>query len=140
MTNDKWKMENLIFHMSFDIFHLPFKKQSALRPGTPAPASCTCTCTCLLHLLPCACLLSPASRRYCVLLTDAGEIVNVISVRRFFALPLRVVFADRGFAAPMPLAWTREASTPAACKRFDSWRARSCVSCCSVTSSPLLSV
>ena len=97
MSNVRWK--KLIFHLSFDIFHLSFEnEQTSERVRTRLPAAAYC-------------LLLTA---YCLLLTDAGCTVNVISVRRFFARPLRVVFAASGFAAPIPLACTRDASTPAA--------------------------
>ena len=82
-------MENLILPMSFDISHLSFKRAAAYLL-LPAPRSCR--------------LPLPSVLPYCVLLTEAGTTVNVISVRRFFALPLKVVLAASGFAAPIPLA------------------------------------
>ncbi len=89
-------MENLIFHMSFDISHLSFKSRGAQRADSCRVSRFLPPASCRLLLLP----VFP----YCVLLTEAGTTVNVISVRRFFALPLRVVLAASGFAAPIPLA------------------------------------
>src|SRR5207245_1295009 len=66
--------------------------------------------------------------------------LSVISVLRFFARLAIVVFGATGFDVPMPLAWMRVTSTPAAARRSDNTRARSWVSCCSAPSSPRLSV
>ena len=105
MGDVEWETRFPICHLTFVICHLITGKPERqtqrssyllLLPSAPAVSR---TLLLLIH---------------CLLLTDAGCTENVISVRRFFARPLRVVLAASGFAAPMPLACIREASTPAA--------------------------